>query len=107
MIQNGGYVVILSITYFPLGLPAALVFVGYYKNPFLIKVSLVYFLYGVIRNSFLVAENKLVLIGEELFVPECEQPCTENCRGAEKERRSLSVDSQSAVISVLFLELLI
>ena len=97
MVQDGRKFVVPFITYFSSDLVTALVFIRDNEKAFLVEVGLIYFLYGIVRNSFFAADYKLVFIGDKLVVFDYEIIYAEKYRGTDKERRRLLVENHRRV----------
>ena len=112
MVEDGGEVVVVPVAYFHVDFFAVLVFMCDNEETLLVEICFVYTLYGIVRDFFFFAEDKLIFIGDELFVPYDKQVHAEKHHGGgEKKRRLLIEDKRAvrraAIISVLIYEIFI
>ena len=112
VVQDGCEVVVFSVTYFPVDFFAVLVFMCDDKKTLLFEIGFVYFLDGIVRDFIFGAEDKLVFIGDELFVPDCKEIHGYEHRSGNKKRRRLLIENERVVrpavlAGVLLYEILI
>ena len=109
MVQHGPEVIVPATTYLAVDLAAVLISVGQYKETLLVKKCLVDLLNCIVGNFLFLANDKLIFVGDDLFVSDyCEISAQEHdCR--EKNRRRLLVENKRVIrfaftVNVLFFE---